>query len=298
MNNNTNVKLKKCSDCGILKEETEENFHWRKDSNKFRNKCKDCLKIQREIYREINLDNIKAYQADYSKKNRYKKREYNKKYYYENIDKILEQKQEYYENNSDIIIIKNKEYSKNNSEKIKKYQSFYREEYKDELKEYKETNKEKFNKYIREKRKNNIEFKLRQNMINRFRKFLKIKHNKSVSAFIDFDFYDFINNFNLKINNDMTWENYGKVWHIDHIIPLSYFKCITIFDPLLKIAWSLENLQPLEAKENHKKINKIIDTFEAKIILLKIEKCKNSAEYKRYLEDLENGVYDKYLKPV
>lgn len=57
----------------------------------------------------------------------------------------------------------------------------------------------------------------------------------------------------------MTWDNYGTYWHIDHIRPISSFSFETYYDPDFKICWALENLQPLEAKANRLKSNKIID---------------------------------------
>lgn len=50
----------------------------------------------------------------------------------------------------------------------------------------------------------------------------------------------------------MSWDNYGKRWHIDHIVPLSSF------GPNDMRAWCLSNLRPLEAKENIRKSNKSI----------------------------------------
>lgn len=54
----------------------------------------------------------------------------------------------------------------------------------------------------------------------------------------------------------MTWDNYGREgWHIDHIIPVSYFDH---GDPeQQKRAWHYTNLQPLWAKDNIRKSNKI-----------------------------------------
>jgi hypothetical protein len=53
----------------------------------------------------------------------------------------------------------------------------------------------------------------------------------------------------------MTWENYGKEWHIDHIIPLSFFDLQN--ETEFKMAVRSQNLQPLWAKENIVKGNKL-----------------------------------------
>jgi hypothetical protein len=53
----------------------------------------------------------------------------------------------------------------------------------------------------------------------------------------------------------MTWDNYGK-WHLDHVIPDSWFTYSSIEDEGFRKSWSLENLQPLWAKENIRKSNR------------------------------------------
>ena len=50
----------------------------------------------------------------------------------------------------------------------------------------------------------------------------------------------------------MSWSNYGK-WHIDHIKPISAFDYNDYRDHTFKVCWSLNNLQPLWAKENMSK---------------------------------------------
>lgn len=54
----------------------------------------------------------------------------------------------------------------------------------------------------------------------------------------------------------MSWDNYGK-WHIDHIIPISFFQFNSADDIEFRMCWRLENLQPLWAEDNHKKHIKI-----------------------------------------
>lgn len=52
---------------------------------------------------------------------------------------------------------------------------------------------------------------------------------------------------------DMSWGNYGTLWHIDHIIPVSAFNITSEGDLDLKRCWALSNLRPLYAIENLKK---------------------------------------------
>jgi len=49
----------------------------------------------------------------------------------------------------------------------------------------------------------------------------------------------------------MTWENYGKVWHIDHIFPIACYDMRSESDRCK--AFHYTNLQPMFAKENMRK---------------------------------------------
>lgn len=54
----------------------------------------------------------------------------------------------------------------------------------------------------------------------------------------------------------MSWENYGNVWHLDHVIPLAAFN---LSDPeQLKSAWHFSNLSPELAHYNLSKGDKIV----------------------------------------
>ena len=54
-----------------------------------------------------------------------------------------------------------------------------------------------------------------------------------------------------QFDSKMNWANYGTYWHIDHILPRSWPK--VTFERL----WALDNLRPLEAKENILKGNSL-----------------------------------------
>ena len=114
-------------------------------------------------------------------------------------------------------------------------------------------------KYRRNRMKTDINFRVANNLRSRLRLILKRK-TKLGSAVNDLGCSVSELKFYLegKFQDGMTWENYGctgNVWHIDHMIPLSFFN-LTDHEQFLK-AVHYTNLQPLWAKENIFKGNKL-----------------------------------------
>lgn len=62
--------------------------------------------------------------------------------------------------------------------------------------------------------------------------------------------------------NGFTWENYGKAWHIDHIIPCAVFNYKDINSPAFRDCWALSNLRPLAAIENIRKHAKYFPDYQ------------------------------------
>lgn len=112
--------------------------------------------------------------------------------------------------------------------------------------------------YLRAERKlykNNTSYRLKGNLRGRLNTALK-KQKKVGSHILDlgcsieelkFRFEFFWPQF--------KWEEHGKIWTIDHIIPLSIFDLTNIEQ--LKIAVNFINLQPLLPSENSSKGNKL-----------------------------------------
>jgi len=87
----------------------------------------------------------------------------------------------------------------------------------------------------------------------RLKTFLKandLQKDRSSSKYFNFTPRQLMDHLESQFTPKMNWENYGSYWHIDHIIPLAYFKCESTEDPKIKEAWNLENLRPLEATKN------------------------------------------------
>jgi hypothetical protein len=83
------------------------------------------------------------------------------------------------------------------------------------------------------------------------------KNNRKWQDILGYSTVDLVRHLEKQFTPEMNWSNYGKYWHIDHITPMSWFKFTTPDCEAFKKCWSLSNLQPLEAKANIKKSNKL-----------------------------------------
>ena len=60
----------------------------------------------------------------------------------------------------------------------------------------------------------------------------------------------FINHLRKQFTAGMTIENYGTLWHVDHIIPLYTFGNLTTSQEAQAIAFNYKNTRPLLAQDN------------------------------------------------
>jgi hypothetical protein len=86
-------------------------------------------------------------------------------------------------------------------------------------------------------------------------------------------------------NPDYTFDNYGKEWHIDHVIPISKFNMYSDEEQLIAFNW--RNTMPLSVTENLSKNNKIIKTqIEQHIVKLTEYHKNNNIEMPQVFIDL------------
>ena len=80
----------------------------------------------------------------------------------------------------------------------------------------------------------------------------------SWKKFVDYTLDDLIRHLESKFTKGMTWERFmkGEI-HIDHVLPIDFFQYNSPDDVEFKMCWRLENLQPLWAKDNLRKYNKL-----------------------------------------
>jgi len=99
---------------------------------------------------------------------------------------------------------------------------------------------EKFKRYIRTR------------IYNCLKNHNKTKHSIDYLGCTTLEYSDYI----FSYNENYNLENYGKIWHIDHVIPISKFDLNNEEQQLLAFNW--RNTMPLSAKENLSKNNKVI----------------------------------------
>jgi hypothetical protein len=102
----------------------------------------------------------------------------------------------------------------------------------------------------------NIQRKLKSNISRRIRNSLSSKKSKTMD-YIGCSIDDFKKWLEYQFTNDMNWENYGKVWNIDHVKPCSSFDLTN--EENIKECFSWENSRPLNVIENASKNSKIQD---------------------------------------
>ena len=170
--------------------------------------------------------------------NKKKQFQWNKNYYWKNREKINEKRRERWKNRT--------------SEQIKKQ----REKKRIWRKENRKRLSEKHRIYVKG-RVLTPENKLNQLMkVNINQALSGTKNRRCWHKLVGYTLEELRLHLEKQFDENMSWENRGTYWHIDHIKPKSLFNYICPEDKEFKECWSLTNLQPLEAKENIRKSNK------------------------------------------
>jgi len=161
-----------------------------------------------------------------------------------------------YSNNKDEILKQNKDYRLKNFEKIKKTRKIYLDKNPNLFKNWIEKNKEHRKNYINNYN-SNPKIKLKNSLRSRINELMNKKYNNPRTVdMVGCDYEFLIKYIESKFKEGMSWDNYGYYgWHIDHIIPLSSAKTEEEISKL----YHYTNLQPLWAKDNLQKSNKILN---------------------------------------
>jgi hypothetical protein len=110
--------------------------------------------------------------------------------------------------------------------------------------------------YKAERRKVDPSFKLYNNIGSRIRACL-IKKSNSSKKYLGCDIHFYAQWLEYTMEEDMTWENYGTLWNIDHVIPISTFDIENHEEALKAFNW--KNTCARYAFDNFSKGAKIIE---------------------------------------
>lgn len=221
--------MKKCTICKLELEITE----FGKDKSRgdgLSARCKKCNTLKQKQYAERNREKIRAHNKNSSLKHKEKR----------------------------------KQYAKNNYEHTKEVRKLREEELKAYQKEWYLKNKSKINERAkireRNKKKNDTQYRLNSVISTSIYQSLKIFNlSKSKCGWqnaVGYTLDELVKHLEAQFDENMSWDNYGSYWHIDHIKPKSLFVFESLESEQFKECWSLINLRPLEAKENIRKSNK------------------------------------------
>ena len=189
-------------------------------------------------WRIKNTENRLSYMKEYREKHKERILKQQRKYKIKNKEKCDERRKEWSCKNRLIKNAKNRIYM----------QSYTKTDKAIELR------KERIKRYEQ-----NISFKLKKNLSGRVRMALiqgQIRKETSTSKLLGCNIDNLKKHLESKFQDGMTWDNMGRGgWHIDHIIPCSFFDLSKLTHQ--KICFNWENLQPLWEKDNCSKGNKL-----------------------------------------
>jgi len=103
-----------------------------------------------------------------------------------------------------------------------------------------------------EKRKNYLKYVLKHRIAAQIHKALKNgKNGMPWEDLLGYNTDDLKTHLQKRFTKGMTWQKFmnGEI-HIDHVVPVSAFSFDNLHDSEFKRCWNLKNLQPLWAKEN------------------------------------------------
>jgi hypothetical protein len=206
-----------CNKCQKIK---DLNMFHKQTSSKdgYMNRCKECRTIDSKEYQQ---------RPDFKEKHKINVAKYRSK------PETKEQKREY----ERLETVKEKRKVYENKPKVKeRINKWHRD-------------------YIKEKYNNDNNYKLKEIIRSRIKRELKTDKKKHTIEYLDCD-YNFARKWiEFRFEKDMTWENLGTVWQIDHILPISKFDFNN--ENEIKICFHWTNLQPLYSNINNSKTNKL-----------------------------------------
>jgi len=225
--------MKICSKCHVEKS-LDDFYNHKKSFDGKKSACKTCVDIDNKKKYLENKESYDAWRREYRLINKDKVNLGIKKWSENNVERKKRNEKNWRDNNVERTAIKHRNwYAKNREKKLK--QNF-------------EYNKN----------------RMKSDPVYRASKYIRsrisglLRGNKSISGLklLDCSLENYKIYLESQFRDGMSWDNYGTVWHVDHIIPCSHFDLS--LEEEQKKCFHYTNTQPLLVSENLKKYNKII----------------------------------------
>lgn len=172
-------------------------------------------------------------------KTKAEQKEYLRQYYLDNKEKLKERARQQYKDNPEPY--KERARQQRHGEN--------RQDYLDYMKKYNSENRKKANAYIKNKLKTDPNFRMAFALRNRLRRLVKGEIKTSATLkYLGCTLDEFKSHLESQFTPEMSWDNYGSYWHIDHIIPARWFDLSD--EKNIYKCFNYSNMQPLEAKLN------------------------------------------------
>jgi len=197
-----------------------------------RSQCKEC-RCSKE--KEKRKQNIEAY------------KEKDKKYYEANKQEVLERNREYRAENREAIIAQKKQYYQENKDGL--------------VRDWHERTKPRRNARLCERRQTDKQFALISSLRSRVSDVLRKKETKDMTCFelLSCSRDHILEWIEHQFTDEMSWDNYAKYWHADHVVPVAFFDVCDNKQKKACFHWS--NLKPLPKSDNLSKSDKILQLY-------------------------------------
>jgi hypothetical protein len=173
-------------------------------------------------------------------------------------------------------------YKATNSDYISQYNQQYKSVHKDEISSYNHNynkeNREAITAYRRDREQNDPVFRMRLACASRISAMIREKKADYKTMELLGCSYEHLKKWiEFQSSSEITLDNYGSYWHLDHVIPCAKFDLSK--DEEIKKCFHWTNVQPLEAKRNTSKgdrthlMEQILQEIKINVFL---KTCKNN----------------------
>lgn len=208
-------------------------------------RCKSCQNTKQKEDRVSSPERMRGYGKKYKAANPDKVKAASKAYYERNSLKLGKQRRDRYQNNKNYELARNKRWQEANQERVREYDRISRAR-------------------KRSTPKGKLENSMKAGVHRGITK--GSKASRKTFSILGYSLNKLMRHLERKFLPGMSWENYGD-WHVDHKVPLAVHNYNSPDDIDFKRAWALNNLQPLWAKDNMRKNDKLDREFQPSLAM-------------------------------